>query len=441
MIEVARQAYPDRDTLMRDLAELVADQLRAAHASKDRATLAVPGGTTPGPFLRALSEAELAWEDVDVLPTDERMVSETSSRSNARLIRETLLQEPAAAAQLRADCTSRCSARMRARVAAVLPIDVLVLGMGADMHTASLFPGAPELAAALADGRAGAGGDPPAGAAGGAADADRAGFARGVGDPYPDHRGRQARGARDGARGRAGRRGAGAGGADRALPGDRPLRRRERGGSHVAQRHRRPRHRTDRRALGAGPPALSRPHGAAPATRGRSRAHLACGNQAHAYAAMPARDKAVLVARERRQPRDRHRLQRHAVGAPALRDLSGADPPGGARGRRHRAGRGRGAGDVRRRDPGPAGDGAQPLLPRRDRDGGGDRAQPQRLRLDGLPRGLRQDRAGARDRRGDLRPPAGGVPAGGADDERHRERRRRPRCASSSPPARSGATR
>ena len=62
MIEVARQTYPDRDTLMRDLAELVADQLRAAHATKDRATLAVPGGTTPAPFLRALSEIELRLE-------------------------------------------------------------------------------------------------------------------------------------------------------------------------------------------------------------------------------------------------------------------------------------------------------------------------------------------------------------------------------------------
>ena len=150
MIEVARQAYPDRDTLMRDLAELVADQLRAAHATKDRATLAVPGGTTPGPFLAALSEADLAWGDISVLPTDERMVVESSDRSNARLIRETLLRNAASTAQFVA-LHEPLIGSLSSRVEAVLPIDVAVLGMGADMHTASLFPGAPELARALAD--------------------------------------------------------------------------------------------------------------------------------------------------------------------------------------------------------------------------------------------------------------------------------------------------
>jgi 6-phosphogluconolactonase len=150
MIEVARQAYPDRDTLMRDLAELVADQLRAAHASKDRATLAVPGGTTPGPFLEALSQADLAWKEIYVMPTDERMVSELSARSNARLIRETLLRGPAAAADF-VDMYDPIRGARRSRVAAALPIDVAVLGMGTDMHTASLFPRAPELAQALAE--------------------------------------------------------------------------------------------------------------------------------------------------------------------------------------------------------------------------------------------------------------------------------------------------
>lgn len=146
MIDVARQSYPDRDTLMRSLAELVADQLRAAHATKHRASLAVPGGTTPGPFLTALSEADLVWSEIDVIPTDERQVSELSHRSNARLIRETLLVDAAADARF-----IPLQDGLR-RVEPILPLDVLVLGMGADMHTASLFPGAPELREALAAG-------------------------------------------------------------------------------------------------------------------------------------------------------------------------------------------------------------------------------------------------------------------------------------------------
>lgn len=155
MIAVARQAYPDRETLMNGLAELVADQLRAAHASKGRATLAVPGGTTPAPFLTALSTADLVWKDIHVLATDERLVPETSERSNTRLIRKTLLQNAAADAQLLHLHAAGAGVEFifdvtAERVAKILPVDVLVLGMGADMHTASLFPGAPELAAALA---------------------------------------------------------------------------------------------------------------------------------------------------------------------------------------------------------------------------------------------------------------------------------------------------
>jgi 6-phosphogluconolactonase len=150
MIEVARQAYPDRQTLMWDLAELVADQLRGAHASKDRATLAVPGGTTPGPFLEALSEADLPWADIHVMPTDERMVPESSERSNARLIRHTLLRNRGEAAHF-VPLHEPLIGSLEDRVRAVLPIDVLVLGMGDDMHTASLFPCAAELDAALAE--------------------------------------------------------------------------------------------------------------------------------------------------------------------------------------------------------------------------------------------------------------------------------------------------
>ncbi len=163
MIEVAFQEYPDRDTLMRGLAELVADQLRAAQASRHhrtpkadrRVTLAVPGGTTPRPFLEALSEADLAWPDVDVILTDERLVDDSDPRSNSRLLRKALLRGPAASARFVDFHTAdpqgdRAMPTLRGRLAAVLPIDVLVLGMGGDMHTASLFPHAPGLADALA---------------------------------------------------------------------------------------------------------------------------------------------------------------------------------------------------------------------------------------------------------------------------------------------------
>ena len=155
-MNVARQNYPDRDTMMRDLAVLVANQLRGALASKHRATLAVPGGTTPAPFLEALSLADLNWQNVDVMPTDERVVLEGSPRSNTRLIRETLLQNRAAEAHMvhfhaAVSGLDLVLEAVSARIEAVLPVDVLVLGMGADMHAASLFPGARGLELALAE--------------------------------------------------------------------------------------------------------------------------------------------------------------------------------------------------------------------------------------------------------------------------------------------------
>jgi len=148
--------YPDRALQMRDLAELVADQLIAALETQAYATLVVPGGTTPGPFLTALSKANLDWARVRIMLSDERFVTEDSSRSNTRLLRETLFQNNAKTAQL-VPLTAPGNAPedvidgLRAGIDAALPIDVLVLGMGADMHTASLFPGADQLDAALAD--------------------------------------------------------------------------------------------------------------------------------------------------------------------------------------------------------------------------------------------------------------------------------------------------
>ncbi|MBK5952022.1 6-phosphogluconolactonase [Rhodobium orientis] len=146
--------YPDRAAEMAGLAETVARELAAALEDKGRASLAVPGGTTPGPFLTALSGVDLDWARIDVMLTDERFVPPTSERSNTRLLKETLFRDRAACAALvplfaDVETPEAAVAELSSDVSAALPLDVCVLGMGADMHTASLFPGADRLKEAL----------------------------------------------------------------------------------------------------------------------------------------------------------------------------------------------------------------------------------------------------------------------------------------------------
>lgn len=148
--------YPDAEMMMMDLANRLAGELRQALAAEERASLAVPGGTTPGPIFDSLSAVELDWARVDLMLTDERWVPETSERSNTRLLRQRLMVGPAAAARLvplyaPAAAPEERLAELSEGVAAALPLSVVLLGMGADMHTASIFPGADQLAVALHD--------------------------------------------------------------------------------------------------------------------------------------------------------------------------------------------------------------------------------------------------------------------------------------------------
>jgi 6-phosphogluconolactonase len=148
--------YPSRAALFLGLAACVAAQINVALAQKGRATLAVPGGTTPEPFFAILRKVDLDWSKVMIMLTDERFVPETSTRSNTRLLREHLMRDNAAAATLvplvlPADQPEDVLAQLQAGVRGALPLDVCVLGMGTDLHTASIFPNADLLAQALAD--------------------------------------------------------------------------------------------------------------------------------------------------------------------------------------------------------------------------------------------------------------------------------------------------
>ncbi|MCP5074015.1 MAG: 6-phosphogluconolactonase [Rhodobacteraceae bacterium] len=148
--------YDSREALFAGLAFEVATQLVAALAERGRATLAVPGGATPAPFFEKLRKCPLDWRHVTVVLTDERFVPEDSERSNTRLVRHHLMQENAAEAELIGfylpkDRPEDILDELTNSVAKHLPLDVCVLGMGADMHIASLFPGADLLEQALAD--------------------------------------------------------------------------------------------------------------------------------------------------------------------------------------------------------------------------------------------------------------------------------------------------
>ena len=146
--------YPDQEMMMIDVANHLAGELAEYVMHHDAASFAVPGGTTPGPIFDVLCAADLDWSRVHVVLTDERWVPEDHERSNSRLIRERLLTDRAAAARYLPLYTGAAEPEaalddMCAKLADELPISVLLLGMGADMHTASLFPGADRLEDAL----------------------------------------------------------------------------------------------------------------------------------------------------------------------------------------------------------------------------------------------------------------------------------------------------
>lgn len=137
------------------LAAAVSVFLKGRLEQADRASLVVSGGSTPVPFFRALAEAELAWSRVDILLADERWVPETDPASNTALVRRHLLRSRAAEANYIPLKSAAGTPEQglepvqRALASLPLPIDVLVLGMGQDGHTASLFPDAPELPLAM----------------------------------------------------------------------------------------------------------------------------------------------------------------------------------------------------------------------------------------------------------------------------------------------------
>lgn len=139
------------------LAQAVAHDLTQTLLKKERATLAVSGGRSPIAFFQALSQCELAWSRINITLVDERIVPTHHADSNTALVRKHLLCNHAAAARYLPIIDDEADENQLQNTNQVLDFalkhyiqpDVLVLGMGNDGHTASLFPQAPQLNDAL----------------------------------------------------------------------------------------------------------------------------------------------------------------------------------------------------------------------------------------------------------------------------------------------------
>lgn len=148
------QEYSDREMLIIEVAQKIVGDLKTALLTQENVSFVVPGGTTPGPIFDILCAADIEWNRVHVMLSDERWVPDDNDRSNAKLLRDRLLVNRAAAAKFTpfyvpdAEVADACK-DVSEKLASEWPISVLVLGMGADMHTASLFPQANGLDVAL----------------------------------------------------------------------------------------------------------------------------------------------------------------------------------------------------------------------------------------------------------------------------------------------------
>ncbi|MEM8756044.1 MAG: 6-phosphogluconolactonase [Pseudomonadota bacterium] len=131
------------------LADLVAADLQLA-VEVGAASLAVPGGSTPKPFLEALADRALDWAAVMVTATDERWAPPTDARSNEAMIRAALRPRAFLPFWREGRAPEDAAPALAEDVARHLPFSSVVMGMGDDRHCASLFPGAPGLAAAFA---------------------------------------------------------------------------------------------------------------------------------------------------------------------------------------------------------------------------------------------------------------------------------------------------
>lgn len=152
---VCEHFFPDHDALLDTLVSRIVRCLERGIAEHDKASLLLSGGSTPVPLFDALSGEEMAWRNVQCALVDERWVPETHEQSNTALVRAHLLRDRARHARFQRMYVDDKSVEERVEDLngrsfwRDLTPTVAILGMGGDLHTASIFPGADHTAGAL----------------------------------------------------------------------------------------------------------------------------------------------------------------------------------------------------------------------------------------------------------------------------------------------------
>jgi len=146
-----RIVVADAPELVRQAAEWLITELTRAITERGACAVALAGGRTPQPVYRALAAAgDVDWNRVDVFFGDERAVPPDHPESNFRMVQEALLAHVPIPAKrvhrMEAERTDRDAAARDYERALPARLDVVLLGMGPDGHTASLFPRSPALA-------------------------------------------------------------------------------------------------------------------------------------------------------------------------------------------------------------------------------------------------------------------------------------------------------
>ena len=147
--------YENSQLLIKDLTSHIVNALKQAIEKKGHASIAVSGGKTPIPLFTLLSQQDLEWNRVFITLVDDRWVDDTDDASNEKLVMTYLLQNKAKLANFiglknsydNPFDGSELTDKILDKVP--MPFDVVILGMGEDGHTASLFPGAANLQAGL----------------------------------------------------------------------------------------------------------------------------------------------------------------------------------------------------------------------------------------------------------------------------------------------------